>query len=69
MENKADRQTTPVIDPSTVTDQEPDPAMIGNSGKVFNSFEEADAYGEKKKLKILIVNGMDMVMGAGEFIK
>ncbi|MBF0726201.1 LysM peptidoglycan-binding domain-containing protein [Enterococcus gallinarum] len=40
--------TTPVIDPSTVTDQEPDPAMIGNSGKVFNSFEEADAYGEKE---------------------
>lgn len=37
--------TIPVIDPSTVTDQEPDPVMIGNSGKVFNSRDEAEAYG------------------------
>jgi len=37
--------TIPVIDPSTVTDQEPVPVMIGNSGKVFNSRDEAEAYG------------------------
>ncbi|MDG4599067.1 LysM peptidoglycan-binding domain-containing protein [Enterococcus gallinarum] len=40
--------TTPVIDPSTVTDQEPRPDMIGNSGMVFNSEEEAMAYGWKE---------------------
>ena len=38
--------TVPVTDPSTVTDQEPLPEMIGNSGKVFNSEAEANAYGE-----------------------
>ncbi|OTN93146.1 LysM peptidoglycan-binding domain-containing protein [Enterococcus faecium] len=38
--------TISVTDPSTVTDQEPDPAMIGNSGKVFNSEEAARSYGE-----------------------
>ncbi len=37
--------TIPVIDPSTVTDQEPLPEMIGNSGKVFNSRDEANNYG------------------------
>ncbi|MGM0208462.1 hypothetical protein IGI96_002982 [Enterococcus sp. DIV0421] len=37
--------TVPVTDPSTVTDQEPLPEMIGNSGKVFNSRDEANNYG------------------------
>ena len=40
--------TTQAIDPSAVVDQEPIPAMIGNSGKVFNSEEEAMAYGWKE---------------------
>ncbi|HAP4164495.1 TPA: LysM peptidoglycan-binding domain-containing protein [Enterococcus faecalis] len=40
--------TIPVIDPSTVADQEPHPDMIGNSGMVFNSEEEAMAYGWKE---------------------
>lgn len=47
-DNQGSGTTTPAIDPSTVSDQEPDPAMIGNSGKVFNSFAEADAYGENE---------------------
>ncbi|MGM0208372.1 hypothetical protein IGI96_002892 [Enterococcus sp. DIV0421] len=38
--------TVPVTDPSTVTDQEPMPGTLGNSGKIFNSEAEAEAYGE-----------------------
>lgn len=38
--------TVPVTDPSTVTDQEPMPGTLGNSGKVFNSESEAKAYGK-----------------------
>lgn len=40
--------TIQAVDPSAVVDQEPIPAMIGNSGKVFNSEEEAMAYGWKE---------------------
>ena len=47
-EEQGGSTTVPVIDPSTVTDQEPLPEMIGNSGKVFNSLEEANAYGESE---------------------
>ena len=38
--------TVPVTDLSTVTDQEPMPGTLGNSGKIFNSEAEAEAYGE-----------------------
>ncbi|OTO02226.1 LysM peptidoglycan-binding domain-containing protein [Enterococcus sp. 5B3_DIV0040] len=38
--------TVPVTDPLTVTDQEPMPGTLGNSGKIFNSEVEAEAYGE-----------------------
>ncbi|EOW1885600.1 LysM peptidoglycan-binding domain-containing protein [Enterococcus hirae] len=38
--------TIPAVDPSTVADQEPMSGTVGNSGKVFNTEAEAEAYGK-----------------------